>query len=174
MQKDDKPKKTEYHSSVGPCYALLIALFITLPVFTRSLSAQEGFSVNIGMMEGGGYSVKNFAWGYSLSVDYAFNLRFSAGIRAGAFHDSTEILTLEPSLFARWYVYRAKVLLFAEGEAGVALFFKNDFTFLWMGSVGAGLRFPLGNWSAEAYLRGGYPFIVGGGVRFAYFFGKKQ
>ena len=87
--------------------------------------------------------------------------------------EAQSLMSVELALFLRAYPLSANVPrgFFAQAEAGAVLHAGDDPLALpaetgrGVFGISAGWRFWLGNhWYIEPYIRGGYPYIIGGGV----------
>jgi outer membrane protein OmpA-like peptidoglycan-associated protein len=132
--------------------------------FYRELSLGLGADFN-------GYSIDGFSLGVLFAADYRFLPFLSAGLKSGFGYDFEAVSQLEAEAFARWYFWGYPNLLnglevFAQLEGGAAGLWGNNgsngkdnkWSFSGALSAGARLKLPL-NFYAEAYIRGGYPFI---------------
>jgi hypothetical protein len=116
---------------------------------------------------------ESFAVVCSLAGEGRFSRSFSIGGYFMASFGSAELFILESGMFMRWYIFRsqeAAVELFMEPALGIAAVIRGA------SSQGAyegfvlglslGLRAYLGRFYIEPYIRAGYPFPMGVGVRF--------
>jgi hypothetical protein len=75
---------------------------------------------------------------------------------------------LEAGLFFRCYLpsFRGHEGFFAQGELGNSIVYgEGRWTGDFYGGLALGWRFMFGNhWYLEPFVRGGYPFIAGGGI----------
>jgi hypothetical protein len=105
-----------------------------------------------------------------LLYDFAFNSRFSLGAKLGFSYNGGALGTLETELLLRFYIPSWNSSgPFLQAEGGTSLIFQRDdnhdnlyFSYLYGGALG--WRLPLGPLYAEPFLRGGYPFLWGGGL----------
>jgi hypothetical protein len=143
---------------------LLLIMCITLVNLAEAQEAEQ-FSLGLGI-EGHMYARKSVALGTAVSADYGFLPNLAAGIRFGVSHNLAHIMTLEPEVFARWYVWNVKNLFFfAQAGLGASIIFEDRKAYpAVMGNLAAGLRIPFNQWYVEPHLRTGYPFIWGAGV----------
>jgi hypothetical protein len=119
---------------------------------------------------------------------YRFNPAIEAGVKMGIGGGSGLALTSEINLIFRWYVPVSLPVcsIFLQAEAGLLGVWKSfepeeSRTFPTAG-LGAGVRFylgkTLGGWPKESpgrfylepFVRGGYPFLFGGGLMAGYQF----
>jgi hypothetical protein len=119
------------------------------------------------------FGTSGFSYGGSFAFGYGVGV--SVGLKAAYFFDNVEnIDVLELNFLLRFYL---RGLTFSSGPfvqvlAGSAVFFRRETGFAipaqWgIPSAGAcfGWRFNIGKvFFAEPYIRGGYPYIFGGGV----------
>ena len=125
-----------------------------------------------------GYSRGSIAYGGGLSLggsinDSAFGFNFLYAL------DPEDFIFMEAVFFIRWYFFSIKpnTGFFMEMQGGVVFFAqdKPELSNYNAASVGIGLgfRFPLGkHWYLEPNIRGGYPYIFGGGISFGMRFGS--
>jgi hypothetical protein len=112
-----------------------------------------------------------FIFGQSVSFDYAFFSHFAAGGSLTISYDFKEFYSFEPELFGRWYFWEVGVPgggLFLQEDMGVRIAMNDlepDFSFLGGVSLGFRWAFPHTDYYIEPYVRGGYPFRVGVGLR---------
>jgi hypothetical protein len=138
---------------------------------TTSIRAEENtFKIGLGL-ETNMNSDLSLTLGRSLS----FELQLFKYVMNGAiltisddFHTFT---TIEPTIFVRWYFLDPRLTytgLFVQGELGMAFALAWDTTvpFISIG-LAAGYRLPLqhGDYYVEPYIRVGYPYIIGIGVK---------
>jgi len=124
--------------------------------------------------EGLGYTRYSAAFGGGIVFGGSFN-NMGAGITLLYAQDPEKFIFMEALAHFRMYflhgLLRTKTNsgLFAQAEGGIVLFAyeKPDFTDHIAPTIGlaAGWRFPLGTrWYIEPAIRGGYPYLFGGGV----------
>lgn len=118
-------------------------------------------------------SMENLAFGGAVSFDYTILRKAAVGAKVFASYDpfekSNSIITIEPLGTLRVYAVSPSgepaTGLFVEAQAGISLFFVNsDFNNCINAGAELGYRFGIGNFYAEPYLRGGYPYLLGGGI----------
>lgn len=117
------------------------------------------------------YSISSPSFGGGLSFGYGSGV--SIGIKAAFFIDLESLSTIEITFLLRAYFLGANAYSgpFLQLSVGPSLFFKPDDSLTVpseLGMISAGLgfgwRFLLKNrWFIEPAIRGGYPFIAGGG-----------
>jgi hypothetical protein len=164
------------------------ALFCLLLVLVHQVNAQSGVeSAGAGLggeffagmsVKTAVYSVNNGAFGGGLAWGYSFDIG-ALGLNLDYLVDPDGLTTFAPGIFLRFYLPPAPF------HSGPFLQFDFGPTFhtrdpripaiALVSAVSAGLsggwRFLLGeHWYAEPFLRGGYPFIVGGGLAAGYRF----
>ena len=127
---------------------LYIALLGNVQGYTRRSAAFGG-----GLTFGG--SLNNM--GFSISLLYA--------------EDTERFVFAEALASFRYYLMRARnnTGLFLQAEGGIVFFSRDSFEFSEHRTFTAGLcigwRFPFGQrWYLEPVIRGGYPYLVGGGL----------
>jgi hypothetical protein len=142
--------------------ALLLALF------TAIAGAQETKQFSLGLgMELNNNTRRGVAMGGSGYFAYDILKALEAGIIVGIDYDFNKITVLEPELTGRWYFYNINEnSLFTQADLGASLIFeKGENRARFLGGITLGMRFPLGDLYVEPYVRGGYPFIWGTGLR---------
>ena len=125
-----------------------------------------------------GYSRSSIAYGGGLSLGGSIN-KYAFGLNLMYAVDPEDFIFMEAVFFIRWYLFRIKpnTGLFIEMQGGVVFFAldKPEISHYNAASVGigAGFRFPLGkHWYIEPNIRGGYPYIFGGGLSIGMRFGS--
>ena len=114
---------------------------------------------------------ESFAFGQSLNFDYAFFSQFSFGDSFTTSYDFNGCYSMEPEAFGRWYFLELGVPgggLFLQEDMGVRIAMTGlDPEFSFLGGVSLGFRwaFARTNYYIEPYIRGGYPFRAGVGLR---------
>jgi hypothetical protein len=152
-------------TSIGVC--ALLGLLPAAPVFAQTTGF---FSLGFGV-EANDYTDGDIlGGGLSLLGEFHINSLLSTGVRAGAYYDFDELVTIEPLAFIRvGHTFGSRVHLFVEGGLGAALFLYNsDLYYDFSGGLGGGVRIFLKDWYIEPYVRGGYPVKVGGGLLAGY------
>jgi hypothetical protein len=171
---------------------------LMLAVAGGGLAAQEGGSPG-GFVLGGGIESgrqtfgNGFNLGGAVQAGYAFDIAgipFEAGLKALVAHDFTELLTVEPGAFFRWYFLGLGepefCSLFAQADIGASIFIFDaasgkDFAStgsltqaFFMGGLTAGARFRFGAFYVEPYARFSYPGLFSFGAGAGYLFGGAQ
>ncbi|MDR0624399.1 MAG: hypothetical protein LBG10_08215 [Treponema sp.] len=149
---------------------LLLTTFITL---VNLVEAQEAKQIALGVgVEGNMNTRQDAALGSTVSAGYGIFPNLAAGIKFGFSHNMARIMTLEPEVFVRWYIWELKYFsFFAQAGVGTSVIFEDKESHpAVLGNLAAGLRIPLKQWYAEPYLRTGYPFIWGAGMSAGYRF----
>jgi hypothetical protein len=149
---------------------LLFIVFITL---IGLVEAQEAKQIAFGAgIEGNMNTRKGAALGMSAGVDYDVFPNLAVGIKAGFSHNMARIMTLEPEVFTRWYVWELKNLsFFVQAGVGISVIFEDKEAHpAALGDLTLGVRIPFNRWFVEPSLRAGYPFIWGAGVSAGYRF----
>ncbi|MDR0389531.1 MAG: hypothetical protein LBH73_05630 [Spirochaetaceae bacterium] len=149
-------------------FAFLL-LFSTLQAF-----GQEKGSFSLGIL---GEMNTNTRQGYSftggLAVDYGISEKIAAGVRADYGNDLAAISALGLQAFGRYYFF-TRPAVFAQLGAGYTRLFEDDrhaSTILADGSIG--IRFSIGWFYLEPYIRFGWPLGVGGGLVLGYHYVQK-
>jgi hypothetical protein len=131
------------------------------------------------------YNPEGLAYGTGLTLAYGRGV--SLGLKAAYFFNTEETTAiLEVTALLRLYLLNLKNGGAIKGpwlqfNGGPALYYRENITDgnNGMGNLSAGLgfgwRFLLGNYFfAEPYIKGGYPFIFGGGFAVGYHYGEKN
>jgi hypothetical protein len=149
-------------------------VFFALFLFTGvlALRAEENkFHLGIGL-EGNMNTEHGLALGRSLMVDFHYFKYIVTGVAVTISDDFDVFTAVEPEILARWYFYNPGLAsggFFVQGDLGMnfAIEKKSDVSPHFLGGISGGFRFPFhdGDYYAEPYLRTGYPFIWGFGVR---------
>jgi hypothetical protein len=122
-------------------------------------------------LEGNMNPKETFIFGQSVSFDYAFFSHFAAGGSLIISYDFNSFFSFEPELFGRWYFWEMGVPgggLFLQEDMGVRIAMDDlDPEFSFLGGVSLGFRWAFAHtdYYIEPYVRGGYPFRVGVGLR---------
>lgn len=108
-------------------------------------------------------SREGVAAGGVLSFGIDLNQQFALGLKASFSLDADSVSTLEPRVFARYYLPLKITGLFAQAELGAALIFEDSKLYpAFSGGIAAGWRYYLyKNLYIEPAVRAGYPFIWG-------------
>jgi hypothetical protein len=144
----------------------------------RTLPAPGGyFSFGLGG-EANLLTVEGIGTGITATVEYRINRFVAAGTRATVSYDLKEIGALEIGVFGRFYFLAPpRVLnLFLGLDMGAAILRQAKeqqdptLTTEIMAGLSLGLRIMIKNFYLEPYIRGGTPFLAGGGLMFGYSF----
>jgi hypothetical protein len=134
-----------------------------------------GAGIDINLMDSG----TSFALGVSLAVECRFNEIFSVGTYMISNFGLESMLSIESGLFVRWYVLRLSRIpldLYLEPNYGVLAAMKDNNAQNSRGSMEVGLavggRFFFPYFYLEPYIRFGYPFLGGVGLRIGYQTGR--
>jgi hypothetical protein len=137
------------------------------------------FSLSVGADINPMDSGTSFALGVSLAVECRFNEIFSVGTYMISNFGLESMLSIESGLFVRWYALRLTRIpldLYLEPSYGVLAAMKDNNAQNSRGSVEAGLavggRFFFRYFYLEPYIRFGYPFLGGAGLRIGYQTGR--
>jgi hypothetical protein len=149
-------------------------VFLTLFLFWgfSALQAEENkFRLGIGL-EGNMNTEYGLALGRSLMVDFHYFKYIITGAALTVSDDFSTFTAIEPEILARWYFYNLGFTdggFFVQGDLGMSFAIEKDgdFSPRFLGGVSGGFRFPFhdGDYYAEPYLKTGYPFIWGFGMR---------
>jgi hypothetical protein len=165
-------------------FFLLLFAAVVLPAAWSGETVREAFPGEFfvgASAETALYSSDGAAFGGGLAAGYGFDIG-ALGVRLDYLVDPEGLATLTPGLFLRFYIPLPAALQWRS-----APFLQLDFGPTFHGRDGrlssggtasavsagltAGWRFLLADhWYAEPSLRGGYPFITGGGVSAGYRF----
>ncbi|MDR2494053.1 MAG: hypothetical protein LBD24_02405 [Spirochaetaceae bacterium] len=138
-----------------------ILFAVSMPAGAESHPPRFGMNVEATMN-----SHKNCAFGRAVNVEFSIFDFMMNGVSLNASDDFTVTTVLEPSVFARKYFFTT---LFVQLDLGMSVGIeKNNSTVTALAGIGAGFQCLLsnGDYFIEPYIRGGYPFIFGLGVRF--------
>ncbi|MCL2834345.1 MAG: hypothetical protein FWD78_14325 [Treponema sp.] len=148
------------------CIALALAFGIIVP----GAYALDDFFAGIGP-DINGHGRQDFAVGGDLLFGMDLNPQFSAGLRAGFYHDLYEVFSMEPQAFFRYNLPFVKGL-FVQAEAGCVVYLDYGSTYpAFSGGLSAGWRLPIsGNFYVEPAARFGYPYMWGINIMVEYIF----
>jgi hypothetical protein len=159
-------------------------LLLALPAAAQSARTGERGEFFLGASaKTAAYSIDGTAFGGGLSAGYDFDIG-ALGVSLDYLADPDGLATLTPGLFLRFYIPLAFInaedrfrsdrfrsgpfLQFDFGPSFHAWDLRlpsGDLSAAVSAGLSAGWRFLLGDrWYVEPALRGGYPFIAGGGV----------
>lgn len=158
---------------------------IFFSLFLVPLRAEKN-DVNLGFgVEGNMSSDKGWAFGRSIGVDIQFFKHVIIGSALTISDDFKQFTAIEPEIFVRWYPPLAAIPFlkkavfldvkdggfFVQGDIGISTiigFFDRDVTPLFLGGLTFGFRFPFqsGDYFVEPFIKSGYPFLFGGGMKF--------
>ena len=105
--------------------------------------------------------------------DYNFTKKFTAGINAivsdDLFFKEKSLISLELLAMARFYIVSPSGEpasgIFVQGDIGAEMFFVgDDVSAAFDGGISVGYKKTFGVFCLEAYVRGGYPYLFGGGL----------
>ena len=143
---------------------------LLLLILAGSLFALDGVTFGVGG-EANGSGREAIAAGGVLSIGLDIIPNFSIGIKKAYYYDFDLITVMEDTGFFRWYPLN-KFGLFIQAELGTMIYFEDSnsspafqggfaagWRFLFPQNSGAGMNFYL-----EPYVRGGYPYLWGGGI----------
>ncbi|MDR0657039.1 MAG: hypothetical protein LBG22_12050 [Treponema sp.] len=153
-------------------YKGLVFLILFLFLGFSALQAEENkFRLGIGL-EGNMNTEYGLALGRSLMVDFHYFKYIITGAALTVSDDFSVFTAVEPEILARWYFYNLGFTdggFFVQGDLGMSFAIEKDGDFSphFLGGVSGGFRFPFhdGDYYAEPYLKTGYPFIWGFGMR---------
>jgi hypothetical protein len=147
------------------------SLFILLVFLSPLLKAGENtFKLGIGL-EGNMNTSQGYALGRSLSLDFHYFKYIITGAAITISEDFALFTVFEPEIYGRWYFYDFDFKdggFFVQGDLGTSVALEDSIsTFRVLGGLATGFRFPInsGDYYIESYLRGGYPFLWGFGMR---------
>jgi hypothetical protein len=150
------------------CAVLLLsqAAWVQATENTGSRFASLGFGLEGNMNTGTG-----FVLGYSINYDHPIFTAFAIGVMVTFSTDFDMFNSFEPQLFCRWYFLDLDIDgggLFVQEDLGVNINTNNyDVSARFLEGVGLGFRYAFGfkDYYVEPYIRAGYPFILGIGVK---------
>ena len=142
-------------------YVLVLCLLLGVAGSLFAADAYIGFGV-----EANGNTLDGSAAGFGWSIGMDLNRYFGLGMKTAISYDFDSLYNMEQSGLLRFYLPLNKQGLFLQAEAGSSIFFEdNESHFYFLGGVTAGWRFVIKeSFYIEPYVRGGFPFIWGGGL----------
>jgi hypothetical protein len=110
-------------------------------------------------------------FGHSICYDKQLFTHFGLGLLLTISSDFGTFNSMEPEVFGRWYFLDMGIPgggLFLQEDMGIRLTSDNfEFTPAFLGGLSLGFRyaFKYKDYYVEPYVRGGYPFMFGVGLR---------
>ncbi|MDR0410955.1 MAG: hypothetical protein LBH75_03145 [Treponema sp.] len=163
-----------------PILFLIFSIFFpTDKAHAQSRAVQLGFG-----LEGNMNTAHGGAFGRSISVDVQLFPYIVNGVILTISDDFERFTAIEPEIFARYYLPLNRIPLlsekalfnikdggfFVQGDLGVSIDMglSSNVTPRLLGGLTTGLRYPFkdGDYYVEPFLKTGYPFLFGGGLRF--------
>ncbi|MDR0561499.1 MAG: hypothetical protein LBG73_02290 [Spirochaetaceae bacterium] len=148
----------------------LLAPFLLLAALTE-LHAEEN-TLRFGLsLEGNLSAFDTLALGRSFSIEFQWFKYIVNGIIIAGSDDFIGKTIIEAEVFGRWYFLSfgsAKHALFVQGDLGISLLLENSNSEpRILAGITGGCRFYSywRDYFIEPYLKAGYPFITGFGVR---------
>jgi nucleoid-associated protein YgaU len=152
-----------------------VPLFILAVLSAQTVFTQEAASISAGV-EANLFTQKGWAAGPAITVETRFSPAFSAGVEAEAAFSSDSMTSLLVAPYLRLYFTRNDpeaekrkfVEIFAQAGAGLSLMYDDTAASRGFPAAvfSAGARLHVSpNWYIEPYLKGGYPFLGGAGIR---------
>ncbi len=154
---------------------LISALLTFVSVF---VSADEG-DTHIAFGLEGNLNGNMWAFGQSVYVDFQFLKPVVMGLSLTVSDDFKRVMVIEPAFFVRWYPHFGTSPLFnikdgglfLQGDIGVSAALGSSDRSVspkFLVALLLGFRFPFagGDYFAEPFVKGGYPFRFGAGVKF--------
>ena len=170
--------------NLKPLYLILFILALGFPLQAQTSDTGAAHEASAAQMESGGFFISplaeallygryNLAYGGGLAIGAGD--RGNIGLRFLYAMDEEKFIFMELLFFLRVYMLNSgsNTGPFLQFNGGPVLFAqekpeRSGFGTLSAG-LGAGWRFPLGrNWFIEPIVRGGYPYLVGGGLSAGY------
>jgi outer membrane protein OmpA-like peptidoglycan-associated protein len=155
---------------------LVCIVLSRIPAFAEtSFSLGLGPEVNLITLE-----ERSLAMGGIISAEAGFGPVFAAGINIGAGYGWNDFIYIENRIFARWYFARPwRMAFFFQGDAGLLVTYRTLDQIESRGSPSGGLtlgsRIHLpGGWFLEPSVRGGWPYLFGGGIVMGYSFKSRN
>ncbi|MDR0785853.1 MAG: hypothetical protein LBE74_08260 [Treponema sp.] len=164
---------------------LPILFFIFIIFFPADKARAQNKAVQLGFgLEGNMNTAHGGAFGRSMSVDIQLFKYIVNGVILTVSDDFAKFTAIEPEIFARYYLplnrissLKEKALFnikdggfFVQGDLGVSIDMglAVNVTPRLLGGLTAGLRYSFkdGDYYIEPFLKTGYPFLFGGGLRF--------
>ncbi|MDR3114162.1 MAG: hypothetical protein LBU25_01420 [Treponema sp.] len=127
---------------------------------------------HLGLGVEGNINIRNrMIFGHSIGYDKQLFTSFGLGFIFTMSTDFGTFTSMEPEVFGRWYFLAMGIPgggLFLQEDMGIRLTSDNfEFTPAFLGGVSLGFRyaFKYQDYYVEPYVRGGYPFVFGVGLR---------
>jgi hypothetical protein len=162
------------------CVCVIFFLFLLVPVWAEKNDVNLGFGI-----EGNMNTNKGWAFGRSISVDIQLFKYVIMGTTLTISDDFKQFTAIEPAFFVRWhppltafpFLKKAVFLdvkdgvFFVQGDIGISVvigFFDRNVAPMFLGGLTLGFRFPFqnGDYFVEPFIKSGYPFLFGAGMRF--------
>jgi hypothetical protein len=149
-------------------------VFLLFGLFFPSdlLYPEENYSPGFGLgMEGNFTASQDISLGQSFSLEVRLFRYIVNGVILTASNNFSTTAVLEPELFARWYFLTLGFPsggFFVQGGVGISILMeKNHSDPRLLAGLTGGFRFPFkgGDYFLEPYVKGGYPFLFGFGLR---------
>jgi hypothetical protein len=164
---------------------LPILFFIFVIFFPVNKAQAQNKAVQMGFgLEGNMNTAHGGALGRSISVDIQLFKYIVNGVILTISDDFEKFTAIEPEIFARYYLPLNRVSLlknkalfnikdggfFIQGDLGVSvdIGFATNVSPRLLGGLTTGLRYLFydGDYYIEPFIKTGYPFLFGGGLRF--------
>ncbi|MDR0645054.1 MAG: hypothetical protein LBG05_09185 [Treponema sp.] len=160
-------------------FFIFFIFFPTDKVRAQNKAVQLGFG-----LEGNMNTAHGGAFGRSMGVDFQLFKYIVNGIILTISDDFKQFTAIEPEIFARYYLPFNRIPLlekqplfnikdggfFVQGDLGMSIDMgmAANVTPRLLGGLTIGLRYPFkdGDYYVEPFLKTGYPFLFGGGLRF--------
>jgi hypothetical protein len=127
---------------------------------------------NLGLGVEGNINIRNkLIFGHSICYDKQLFTYFGLGVMLTISSDFGTFTSMEPEVFGRWYFLDMGIPgggLFLQEDMGIRITSDNfEFTPAFLGGLSLGFRYAFKHkdYYVEPYVRGGYPFMFGVGLR---------
>ena len=144
----------------GAVFSFLFLLALTGRAGAEEQQPRLGISAEVAMNR-----YKNCVFGHALAIEFNLFDFMANGVSFNVSHDFTVTTVLEPSLFARKYFLN---LFFAQFDLGMSIGVeKSAARVTALAGLSGGFQCLLaqGDYVLEPYIKAGYPFIFGVGLR---------
>jgi hypothetical protein len=153
---------------------LVLGFFSFMALAESSPQTEPGLKkqAHLGLgVEGNINIADKMIFGHSICYDKQLFTHFGLGFMLTISSDFGSFTSMEPEVFGRWYFLDMGIPgggLFLQEDMGIRLTVDNfEVTPAFLGGLSLGFRyaFKYQDYYVEPYIRGGYPFIFGIGLR---------
>ncbi|MDR1302680.1 MAG: hypothetical protein LBK43_09475 [Treponema sp.] len=146
--------------------------FVALTESSPQIEPELKKQANLGLGVEGNINITNkIIFGHSVCYDKQLFTHFGLGLMLTISSDFGSFTSMEPEVFGRWYFFDMGIPgggLFLQEDMGIRLTVDDfEVTPAFLGGLSLGFRyaFKYQDYYVEPYIRGGYPFIFGVGLR---------